>query len=85
MGSALKFGLIASGEADFYPRFGPTMEWDTAAGDAIMRAAGGRIVTENGEDLSYGKAAQSYRNPNFIALGDPELAHYFKLGAQSRA
>ncbi|NDA46234.1 MAG: 3'(2'),5'-bisphosphate nucleotidase [Alphaproteobacteria bacterium] len=72
-GSALKFGLLASGEADFYPRFGPTMEWDTAAGDAILRAAGGRIITQMGEDLRYGKSDQLYRNPNFLAFGDPRL------------
>ena len=72
-GSALKFGLLASGEADFYPRFGPTMEWDTAAGDAILRAAGGRIITQTGEDLRYGKTDQLYRNPNFLAFGDPRL------------
>ena len=83
MGSALKFGLIASGEADFYPRFGPTMEWDSAAGDAILRAAGGGIVTQSGEDLLYGKADQAYRNPHFIALGDLHLAEFFKLSPLS--
>jgi 3'(2'), 5'-bisphosphate nucleotidase len=49
------------------------MEWDTAAGDAILRAAGGRIITQTGEDLRYGKTDQLYRNPNFLAFGDPRL------------
>ena len=50
-GSALKFGLIAAGEADLYPRFGTTMEWDTAAGQAILEAAGGRVETFAGDPL----------------------------------
>ena len=66
-GSALKFGLLAEGEADLYPRFGPTMEWDTAAGQAILEAAGGSIVTLEGERLAYGKPG--YRNSGFIARG----------------
>ncbi len=68
-GSSLKFCLLAEGLADLYPRFGPTMEWDTAAGHAILLAAGGSIVTERGDPLSYGKAAQNYLNPFFIAWG----------------
>ena len=55
IGSSLKFGLIAEGDADFYPRLGPTMEWDTAAGDAVLRAAGGAVVTLDGAPLRYGK------------------------------
>ena len=47
IGSSLKFCLIAAGEADLYPRYGPTMEWDTAAGDAVLRAAGGRVTAED--------------------------------------
>ena len=66
-GSSLKFCLLAAGEADIYPRFGPTMEWDTAAGHAILRAAGGRVTTEDGSPLFYAKAP--LRNPNFIAWG----------------
>ena len=66
-GSALKFGLIAAGEADLYPRFGTTMEWDTAAGQAILEAAGGRVETFAGEPLAYGKPG--YRNDGFIAWG----------------
>ena len=66
-GSSLKFCLIAEGGADVYPRFGPTMEWDTAAGDAILRAAGGRVVSADGAALRYGKP--QYRNGAFIAWG----------------
>jgi 3'(2'), 5'-bisphosphate nucleotidase len=66
-GSALKFGLIAAGEADLYPRFGTTMEWDTAAGQAILEAAGGRVETFAGAPLAYGKPG--FRNDGFIAWG----------------
>ena len=66
-GSALKFGLIAAGEADLYPRFGTTMEWDTAAGQAILEAAGGRVETFAGEPLGYGKPG--LKNDGFIAWG----------------
>ncbi|MGA8550647.1 MAG: 3'(2'),5'-bisphosphate nucleotidase CysQ [Stellaceae bacterium] len=66
-GSALKFGLIAAGEADLYPRFGATMEWDTAAGQAILEAAGGRVETFAGEPLRYGKPG--LKNDGFIAWG----------------
>jgi 3'(2'), 5'-bisphosphate nucleotidase len=65
-GSSLKFCLLASGEADLYPRLGRTMEWDTAAGDAILRASGGRMVRfEDGAPFLYGKPG--YENPFFIA------------------
>ncbi len=67
LGSAQKFGLLASGEADLYPRFGPTSEWDTCAGQAILETAGGRVVTLAGARLSYGKPG--FRNPDFIASG----------------
>ena len=66
-GSSLKFCLLAAAQADLYPRFGPTMEWDTAAGHAVLRAAGGSVRTEDGIDLRYGKPG--FRNPNFIARG----------------
>jgi 3'(2'), 5'-bisphosphate nucleotidase len=66
-GSSLKFCLLAAGEADVYPRFGPTMEWDTAAGHAILSAAGGRVTTEDGAPLRYAK--NPLRNPHFIAWG----------------
>ncbi len=66
-GSSLKFCLVAAGEADFYPRLGPTMEWDTAAGHAVLSASGGDVlVKETHEPLVYGK--QSFRNPFFLAL-----------------
>ena len=68
IGSSLKFCLVACGEADVYPRFGPTMEWDTAAGDAVLRSAGGKVLLPNNEKFSYGK--QSYRNSAFIAYGN---------------
>jgi len=65
--SSLKFCLVAEGKADLYPRFGKTMEWDTAAGHAILRAAGGEVETSEGEPLLYGK--QDFINPYFIAWG----------------
>ena len=71
MGSSMKFCLIASGEADVCLRFGPTMEWDTVAGDAILRAAGGLTVTADGAPLTYGKVEAGFRNRGFIAWGDP--------------
>ena len=67
MGSAFKFCLIAEGSADHYPRYGETCEWDTAAGQAIVEAAGGSVRTLEGARLGYGKP--SYRNPAFIARG----------------
>lgn len=67
IGSSLKFCLIAQGEADVYPRFGRTMEWDTAAGHAILAAAGGRVETLDGASLTYGKAG--FVNPPFVAFG----------------
>lgn len=69
IGSSLKFCLIAQGEADIYPRFGPTMEWDTAAGDAVLRAAGGCVKRPDGSAFLYGKAAEGYRNGPFVATG----------------
>ena len=68
-GSALKFALVAEGTADLYPRLGPTMEWDTAAGQAIVEAAGGSIRTLNGGPLTYGKAG--WRNAGFVVRGRP--------------
>jgi 3'(2'), 5'-bisphosphate nucleotidase len=66
-GSSLKFCLIAAGEADLYPRFGRTMEWDTAAGQAVLLAAGGKVLTAEGVPLLYGKRERGYDNPGFIA------------------
>ena len=65
-GSSLKFCLVASGEADLYPRFGRTMEWDTAAGHAVVAAAGGKVMTVDGQPLAYGKRQRGYDNPGFI-------------------
>lgn len=69
-GSSLKFCLVAAGEADLYPRLGRTMEWDTAAGQAIVEAAGGRVLTLDGQPLLYGKRARGYDNPDFVVYGD---------------
>jgi 3'(2'), 5'-bisphosphate nucleotidase len=72
-GSSLKFCLVAAGEADLYPRMGTTMQWDTAAGDAVLRAAGGQVVTLDGAPLPYGPGpgagAEAYQNPWFVAAG----------------
>lgn len=65
--SSLKFCVIAAGEADLYPRLAPTSEWDTAAGEAILRAAGGRVTQLDGSPLVYGKAESRFLNPHFIA------------------
>src|ERR1019366_5427469 len=64
MGSAAKFCLVAAGEADYYPRFGRTMEWDTAAGQAVLEAAGGTVCTLDGAPLLYGKPGGE--NPHFV-------------------
>jgi len=72
-GSSLKFCAVAEGRADVYPRFGPTMEWDTAAGDAILRAAGGLVLDLDNHPLAYGKAKANYRNTFFIAWGDHSI------------
>lgn len=66
-GSSLKFGLLASGLADVYPRYGRTMEWDTAAGQAVLVAAGGTVRDTAGQPLRYGK--RGFENPHFIARG----------------
>jgi 3'(2'), 5'-bisphosphate nucleotidase len=66
-GSAVKFCKVASGEADIYPRFGRTSEWDTAAGHAILEAAGGSVSTLQGGAFLYGKPG--FLNPGFIARG----------------
>ena len=70
-GSALKFGLLARGAADLYPRFGRTMEWDTAAGQAVLAAAGGHVRDLDGRALGYGKAG--FVNPPFVACGAGSL------------
>ncbi len=73
VGSSLKFCLLAKGEARFYPRFTPTCEWDTAAGQAVLEAAGGTLLTLSGEALAYGKADRNFLNPFFVAADDEEL------------
>jgi 3'(2'), 5'-bisphosphate nucleotidase len=65
VGSSIKFCLIASGQADCYPRFGPTSEWDTAAGEAIVSYASGCVVTARGNSMNY-NVKEDYLNPNFI-------------------
>ncbi len=65
--SSLKFCLIAEGRFDAYPRTGPTSEWDTAAGQAVLEAAGGRVMAEDGQPLPYGKSC--FANGGFVALG----------------
>ncbi|HWQ87972.1 3'(2'),5'-bisphosphate nucleotidase CysQ [Brevundimonas sp.] len=65
--SSLKFCLIAEGRFDAYPRTGPTSEWDTAAGQAVLEAAGGRVMGEDGQPLRYGKSC--FANGGFVALG----------------
>ena len=67
MDSSLKFCLIAEGRFDAYPRTGPTSEWDTAAGQAVLEAAGGRVMAEDGQPLRYGKPR--FGNGGFVALG----------------
>lgn len=69
VGSSLKFCRIAEGQADLYPRFASISEWDTAAGQAVLEAAGGAVLTWEGVPLHYGKDA--FRNPGFIARGAP--------------
>ena len=68
-GSSIKFLEVARGKADVYPRFGPTMEWDTAAGHAVLEAAGGHVVDAQGARLRYGKTADGLRNASFVAWG----------------
>jgi 3'(2'),5'-bisphosphate nucleotidase len=89
IGSSLKFCLVAEAAADFYPRLGPTMEWDTAAGDAVLRAAGGTVVALDGQPLSYGKAKvegmRAFENPYFLAAGDRSLLKRLDLDALAEA
>ena len=74
LGSSLKFGLIAKGEADFYPRVGPTCEWDTAAGHAVLIAAGGAVTAIDGSPLLYGNSERRFENPDFVAWGRGPMA-----------
>ena len=70
MGSSLKFCRVAEGLADFYPRLGPTCEWDTAAAQAVVEAAGGQVVKIDGSPLAY-NSKEAYLNPFFFVIGDP--------------
>ena len=74
LGSAVKFGRVAEGGADIYPRLAPTSEWDVAAGHALVTAAGGRITDTKGADLKFGERRDGFIVPEFIAWGDPSAA-----------
>jgi 3'(2'), 5'-bisphosphate nucleotidase len=74
VGSSLKFCLLARGDAQLYPRFTPTCEWDTAAGQAVLEAAGGAVVTLDGERMRYGKHGLGFLNPYFVAASSLALA-----------
>lgn len=76
IGSSLKFCLVASGKADIYPRFGPTSEWDTGAGEAILKFAGGQTVTMDNAPISYNQK-ESTINPSFIAASSEELSRRY--------
>lgn len=69
MDSSIKLCRIAEGTADLYPRHGPTMEWDVAAGHAVLEAGGGTFVTHEGQPFTYGKADKGFRNGWFVARG----------------
>ena len=69
VGSSLKFCLVAEGSADFYPRLGPTSEWDTAAAQAVVESAGGVVITTDGERLRYNTKPELL-NPHFLVFGD---------------
>jgi 3'(2'), 5'-bisphosphate nucleotidase len=71
VGSSIKFCLVAEGSADFYPRFGPTSEWDTAAAQAVVEAATGRVLQTDGQPLRYNAKAELL-NPHFLVSGDPQ-------------
>lgn len=72
-GSSLKFGLLAEGAADVYPRLAPTHEWDIAAGHALLAAAGGTVIRPDGAPLIYGHADTGFLVPAFVAWGDPHV------------
>jgi 3'(2'), 5'-bisphosphate nucleotidase len=73
-GSAIKFCRLAEGAADIYPRLSTTCEWDVAAGHAVLAAAGGAVTRPDGTPLPYGRIAERFRVPAFIAVGDPSAA-----------
>jgi 3'(2'), 5'-bisphosphate nucleotidase len=74
LGSAVKFGRVAEGGADIYPRLAPTSEWDVAAGHAVVTAAGGKITDAQGAALRFGAGREGFIVPEFIAWGDPTAA-----------
>src|ERR1700687_4586918 len=74
LGSAVKFGRVAEGTADIYPRLSATSEWDVAAGHAVLTAAGGKITDAQGAELHFGKGREGFIVPEFIAWGDPAAA-----------
>jgi 3'(2'), 5'-bisphosphate nucleotidase len=74
VGSSLKFCLLARGDAQLYPRFTPTCEWDTAAGQAVLEAAGGAVLTLDGRPMRYGKGELGFLNPYFVAAASLSLA-----------
>ena len=78
-GSAIKFCHIAEGSADIYPRLATTCEWDVAAGHALVVAAGGLVTTPHGIPLTYGRAAEHFRVPAFVAWADPGKAAALKI------
>jgi len=73
IGSSLKFCLLATGEADLYPRLGPTCEWDTAAAHAVLRAAGGEVYDSSGMPLMYAKDTTTFLNPWFLCVADTDF------------
>jgi 3'(2'), 5'-bisphosphate nucleotidase len=74
LGSAVKFGRLAEGAADIYPRLAPTSEWDVAAGHAVVTAAGGKVTDAEGAELRFGQRRDGFVVPEFIAWGDPSAA-----------
>jgi 3'(2'), 5'-bisphosphate nucleotidase len=74
LGSAVKFGRVAEGGADIYPRLAPTSDWDVAAGHAVVTAAGGKITDSHGAELRFGSGHGGFIVPEFIAWGDPSAA-----------
>ncbi len=74
LGSAVKFGRVAEGEVDIYPRLSPTSEWDVAAGHAVVVAAGGKVTDSKGHPLHFGLGREDFLVPEFIAWGDPAAA-----------
>lgn len=77
VGSAVKFGRIAEGSADIYPRLGPTSEWDVGAGCAVVTAAGGKVTDSKGGEIRFGEGRAGFIVPEFIAWGDPAAAHAY--------